>query len=219
MELEVEPPLKMCVHGLHASERIIDALGYAPGPVVCMVELSGEIIRDKDKICAQKRKVIWMYDASSVLHEFACIVAEQALQKEREAGKEPDPRSWKAVEMKKRWLRGEATDGELLAARTAAWAAARAAWAAARTVARAETAAWEAAWAARAAAEAATEAAAEAATRAAARATARAAGEAVGVAAWSAGAAARTAAREEQNALLEKMIEGGKRWGEVVDGN
>jgi hypothetical protein len=84
-----------------------------------------------------------------VLHEFACGCAEQALLSERKAGREPDPRSWTAIETKRRWLRGEAANEELKAAeeaaRAAAWEAARAAaWEAARAAARA--AAWEAAW-------------------------------------------------------------------------
>ena len=62
-----------------------------------------------------------------VLHEFACRITEQALAR---AGN-PDPRSVAAIAVKRRWLRGEATDDELAAASDAAWAAARAAvWAA-----------------------------------------------------------------------------------------
>jgi len=81
------------------------------------------------------------------LHLLACEYAERSLLREREAGREPDPRSWAAIDTKRRWMRKEATDSELLAARDAAWAAAReAARDAAREAARA--AAWEAAWAA-----------------------------------------------------------------------
>ena len=136
--LTVEPPLKLCTCGLHLSERAIDALNYAPGPIVCRVEGSGEILVGDDKAAATKRTVLWMVDATNTLHEFACWCAEQALLREREAGREPDPRSWAAIETKRRWLRGEATDKELAAARDAAWAAARAA---------ARAAAWYAAWA------------------------------------------------------------------------
>ena len=59
-----------------------------------------------------------------ILHEFACWCAVQALLREREAGREPDPRSWAAIEVKRQWLRGEATNSELAAARAAAWDAA-----------------------------------------------------------------------------------------------
>ena len=168
--------LKMCRNGCHASIKPLDALQYAPGPIVCRVELSGEIIEDTDKLCARHRKVIWMADATRALHEFACWCAEQALLRERAAGREPDPRSWAAIEAKRKWLCGEISDEELDATRAAAWDAAEAAaWAAARAAARA------AAWAA-----------ARAAAWAAARAAARAA-------AWA-------AARAERNAKLEEML-------------
>lgn len=72
------------------------------------------------------------------LHELACKFAEGALRAEREAGHEPHPSSWAAIETKRRWLRGEATDEELAAARAAAWAAV---WASAA----ARAAAWAAA--------------------------------------------------------------------------
>lgn len=82
-----------------------------------------------------------------VLHEFACRCAEEAL---RFVDK-PDPRSLAAIETKRRWLRGEATDEELAAAWSAAWCAA---WSAAESAARcaaesaAESAAWSASWSA-----------------------------------------------------------------------
>ena len=70
---------------------------------------------------------------------FACDCAEWSLGRERDAGHELDPRSWAAVEVARRYARGEATDEELAAARDSAWAAA---WTAARNSAR--TAAWAA---------------------------------------------------------------------------
>ena len=70
------------------------------------------------------------------MHELACQFAEAALTKEREAGQEPDARSWAAIEAKRKWLRGEITDDE--------WAAA---WYAAMDAAMdARYAAWYAAW-------------------------------------------------------------------------
>ena len=80
---------------------------------------------------------------AAILHEFGCWCAECALSKITN----PDPRSVRAIEVKRRWIRGEATDDERAAAQAAAWAAARdAAQAAARDAARA--AAQAAAWAA-----------------------------------------------------------------------
>jgi len=140
----VDPPLELCVHGLHASERILDALKFAPGPIICRVELSGEILHDDDKACATQRRVLWMADATATLHEFACRVAEDAL---AAAEVTTTSESWNALEIKRRWLRGEATDNDLSAAISAAWSAARSATvSAAQTAARSavNSAAWNA---------------------------------------------------------------------------
>jgi hypothetical protein len=141
--LTVEGPLELCQHGLHGSRKALDALQYAPGPVACKDEIWGDIIEDNDKLCGRYRKCLAMIDATTVLHEFACLCAERALTREREMGREPDPRSWAAIEAKRKWLRREIDDAKLAAAKAAAEAAARAAaWAAA------EAAAWAAAGAA-----------------------------------------------------------------------
>ena len=137
-----EGPLVMCRNGMHASTRALDALSYAPGPVVSRVELLGERLDASDKSCARERPVLWIADAATVLHEFACAVAMDALHLTEARGAGVDPCSWAAIETKRRWLRGEATDAELRAAQSAARRAARsAAW-------RAESAAWSAAWSA-----------------------------------------------------------------------
>ena len=83
-----------------------------------------------------------------LLHEVAIYCAEKVLPLfETEYPGDMRPRD--AIETKKRWLRGEASDAEFEAAREAAWdaarAAARAAEAAAEAAARA-AAAREAAW-------------------------------------------------------------------------
>jgi hypothetical protein len=78
---------------------------------------------------------------------FAADCAESALLTERVCGREPDPRSWDAVSVARRYADGDATDVELQAAYTAAEAAA---WGAARVV-DAWGAARVAAWAANAA--------------------------------------------------------------------
>lgn len=65
-----------------------------------------------------------------ILHEFACRCAEMELSRINK----PDARSVAAIEAKRKWLRGEISDKELVAARDAAMAAA---CAAARSAARA----------------------------------------------------------------------------------
>jgi hypothetical protein len=115
----------LCVRGYHASQDILDALRYAPGPVACLVEPLGEIVHGGDKLVSQGRRLIAGRDCSRELRLFACDCAERALIRERDAGREPDPRSWAAIEVSRRYADGQATDDELAAARDAAWAAAR----------------------------------------------------------------------------------------------
>ena len=144
------------------------------------------------------------------LRLFACECATRALNRERAAGREPDARSWNAVDVARRHAEGQASDQELTAARDAAWDAARAAardaaWAAAWDAARdaARDAAWDAAWAAaQAAAWAAAWAAAQAAAQAAAWDAAQAAAQA---AAWD---AARATETSEQLKILVAMLRG-----------
>ena len=85
--------------------------------------------------------VLWeaLIDAP-LLHEFACRCAERVLSR---VGN-PDPRSVRAIEVKRAWLRDEATDDELEAAQAAAIGAAEGA-AEAAALDAAEAAAWDAA--------------------------------------------------------------------------
>jgi len=179
--LSVDPHrLELCAYGLHASERLIDALQYAPGALLCRVELAGRVLRADDKLCAERRRVIAWTDATHMLHEFACRCAESVLHliagSQRQLARN-------AIDAKRRWLAGQANDNEL----AAAWAAMDAAWGAAM----------DAAWAARAAMDAASDAA-WAAARAAACAAAWAAMDA-------ANAAARAATRDAQDRMLTEM--------------
>jgi len=146
--LECKGKPALCYNGMHGSVRLIDALRYASGPIVCRVEIEGDVIEGKNKLCGRRRTVLWMVDATRILHEFACQCAEDALA----LVARPDARILEAIEAKRKWLNGEITDGELDAAWDAARDAARdakaaalAAWAAAQTAARA--AARAAAWA------------------------------------------------------------------------
>jgi hypothetical protein len=114
--------IKLCENGMHASLCPFDALQYAPGSMLCRVEMGGEVIKGNDKLCARSRKVLAIYDADHLLHEFACLCAERALKQ----AKIDDPRSHRAIEVKRLWLAGKATDAELDAARAGARDAARA---------------------------------------------------------------------------------------------
>lgn len=122
--LSVTPPLTLCTHGLHASLRAIDALMFAQSSIISRVVLDGETHYGRDKLCAETRTPLWIADVSCLLHEFACWCAEQALNAERAAGREPHKHSWNAIAVKRSWLGGVATDQELSAAESVAWSAA-----------------------------------------------------------------------------------------------
>jgi len=179
---EIEP----CKRGLHASEHPIDALQYAPGTKLHLVELGKVVISHGDpvdKVVSNRRRIIKTIDAQELLRAFARRCASDVLH------------LWAAPDVVRKYL---TTGDESI--RAAAWDAARAAawdaaWAAARDAAWA--AAWDAAWAAaRDAARDAAWAAARAAAWAAARAAARDA----------AGDAARDAARDKYREWFKQMV-------------
>jgi hypothetical protein len=66
-----EGKLELCANGFHASENILDALIYAPGFTCCRVELSGEIIKDTDKLVASERTILWRVEAKEIILKFA----------------------------------------------------------------------------------------------------------------------------------------------------
>ena len=168
------------------TERRIEEL-FAGRETLSAEEIFELDIPAKDKLWTVLREEMLPAD---MLHEFACWVAAIESHREREKGREPDPRSWKAVSTKWAWLKGEATDEELAAGAAAAGAVAGVA---------AEAAAWAAADAAPAAAYAAS--AAAYAASAAAWAAVWAAADAARTAAY----AARAAAGAEQISLLKEL--------------
>ena len=139
-------PLEMCKSGLHASGRLLDALAYAPGPLLRRVELHGDMILYDDKIVASERRILWECDMTAALRLFArkCAMDVAHLW-------DMPPLVHEYLMTGRKDIRAAARD----AAWDAAWAAARdeagaaaraAAWDAARAAAR--DAAWDAAWAA-----------------------------------------------------------------------
>ena len=111
----------ICETGYHSSPSWFDALQYAPGPVACIVEVSRPIAANyTDKQVSRQRRLIRYINVERELRLFACDCAERALTREREAGREPDPRSLDAIEVDRRYANGQASVSELAAA---AWAA------------------------------------------------------------------------------------------------
>jgi len=163
-------PVDMCHSGLHASRHPFDALQYAPGHVLCLVECEGVVSEAPDKLVCRRRRILRRRDMTGYLRWFARSQALSVVH------------LWDAPDVVLDWLMsGDETlrDAACAAVRAAARAAAaNSAWAAAWDAAwdAVRAAAWDAAWdAAWAAVWAAVRAAAWDAARDAAWAAARAA--------------------------------------------
>ena len=109
--------LVLCKSGLHASERMIDALQYAPGPRLHRVRCEGDIVSEQYKLVCRERTILWSHCVSDdLLRAFARSQALSVIH------------LWNAPEIVRLYLetgdesiRAAARD----AARAAAWAAAR----------------------------------------------------------------------------------------------
>ena len=117
-----------CHHGLHLC-RIQDLPGWlVEDAIVCEVEAAPRfrwILHNDEKVVVRKARltrIVGTLDAR-LLRLFACDCAKRALLREHERGREPDPRSWAAIEVTRRFAVGEATQQELAAAHAAAYAA------------------------------------------------------------------------------------------------
>lgn len=73
--LEHDAAVAICGAGLHASERILDALKYAPGDMICRVTCEGVVARHEDKLVCRRRTVDWRLAGEEVLRDFARRVA------------------------------------------------------------------------------------------------------------------------------------------------
>ncbi len=124
--------LILCGYGYHYSPTARDALYYAEGPILCLVDVDDDGPQECDcpgahKGVSRRRKLLAAANVERELRLFACECAERAITRCHERGCEPDPRSLAAVEVAKRYAEGNATEDELQAAQGAASDAASAA--------------------------------------------------------------------------------------------
>ena len=122
----------MCARGYHASRHVFDALEYAPGATLSLVECREVTEERDDKLVCKRRTVIQTIDATDLLLRFARMCALDVIH------------LWDAPDVVVRYLK---TGDESLrdAAWSAAWAARAAAMDAAWAASSAEAAAWSAA--------------------------------------------------------------------------
>ena len=190
--LEYPGNIVICNSGLHASRDPFDALRYAPGPILHLVECEWIVTEQHDKLVCARRRIIASKDATEGLRYFARMQALSVVH------------LWTAPDICIEWLM---TGDDVV--RAAAWdAAGAAAVAAARAAARAAAVDAARAAAGAAAVDAASAAAWAAAGAAAGVAARAAAGAAARAAAWDAAwDAAGDAARQQFNALVNEAFE------------
>jgi hypothetical protein len=156
-------PLELGESGLHASLKPLDALRYALGHHLWVVELSGEILTGSDKLCASERTYLHHLNCEQLLREFARKQTLINIEKNRPYTNQSDQilrylqtgdesiqsAAWLAAQSAAQsaawlaaWLATQSAAQS--AARPAAWSAAESvAWLAARSAA--QSAAWSAA--------------------------------------------------------------------------
>lgn len=143
--ISVDGPIIPCESGLHMSEHPMDALQYAPGCTLHMVEIRGDLQPHGapiDKLVGRDRRIIATIDATQLLRDFARWCAMQVVE------------NWDCPKIVMRWLttgdesiRSAALEKVWSESRAAARSRWRDAWSAAWEAAEsaAESAAWSAA--------------------------------------------------------------------------
>jgi hypothetical protein len=179
---EIEGKPELCGRGFHASEKVIQAMGYVNMEILAKVQVKGKVLKSDDKWCAQKMKIVkawkWKKEDSVALSIFAAELCIDAFEKEYPNDKRPR----NAIEAAKAYLKNPCKETQD----------------AARSAASAASAAWSAEYAARSAEYAARSAAS------AAWSAARSAASAAWSAAWSAEYAARSAASAAHRKITNK---------------
>ena len=144
--LEYDGEIEICKSGLHFSKDPFDALQYAPGNLLHLVEVDEIEHEHDDKGVCRRRRIIATIDAESLLREFArwCVLqlldlwdAPTVVREYLETGDETKrDAAWSAA-WSDAWAKAAARSAAKAAAWDAAWEAARgAAWEAARSAAR-----------------------------------------------------------------------------------
>ena len=173
--------LKMCSSGFHASENIIDAMGYTNTEEIALVDVKGKHSKENDKQCWESMQIIKVWNWKKEDSVSLAIFAAELCIKNFEKSFPDDKRPREAIEAAKEWLKNPTETNR--SAAESAWSAARSAGSAAESAeSAARSATWSAAWSAGSAARSATWSA-ESAARSAES------------AAWSAARSARSAAR------------------------
>ena len=69
--LEYVGDIRICESGYHASVEPFDALQYAPGGKLCLVECDDVVAQQSDKLVCRRRRIVARFDATEFLWEAA----------------------------------------------------------------------------------------------------------------------------------------------------
>jgi hypothetical protein len=106
-----EGPVELCASGLHFSRHPFDAMRWAPGATLCLVEVEDIVEEMADKGVCRRRLIVRRIDATELLLGYTRWCALQVID------------LWDAPDVVRQYL--ETGDESLMAA---SWAAARASW-------------------------------------------------------------------------------------------
>jgi hypothetical protein len=147
--------LDICHNGFHASERVIDAMGFVSLEVLAKVEVKGKSIKQDDKQCWSEMRIIEAYNWKKEDSTALSIYAAELCIKNFEKRFPNDKRPREAIEAAKAWLKCPCEKHQAAAesaARSAAESARSAAWSARSAAESAAESARSAAWSAESAA-------------------------------------------------------------------
>jgi len=119
---ETKGNLEMCQTGFHCSEKIFDAFQYVQGEIFAEVEINGKNLKQTDKQCWQKMKIIKAYKWTKKDSLKLAIFSAESVIDIYEKKYPDDDRPRKAIEAAKKVLQKD-TKANRAAAGAAAWAA------------------------------------------------------------------------------------------------
>ena len=171
---KVDGKIELCKWGFHASENVIDAMGFVPAEVLAKVEVRGDSQVGDDKQVWSEMRLVKTYKWTKKDSVSLAIYAAEMVLENFEKKYPDDLRPRQAIEAAKKILKHDTEENRSAAmsaawsARSAAWSA-RSAWSAARSAesaarsaeSEAESAAWSAAMSAARSAARSAESAAE----------------------------------------------------------
>jgi hypothetical protein len=115
--------LSICNKGFHASELVIDAMGYVSAKIIAKVEMRGKSIKQDDKQCWSEMRLDKVYKWTKEDSVKLSIFAAELCLKNYEKAYPKDDRPRNAIEAAKYWLKHQ-NDSAAYSACSAAYSAA-----------------------------------------------------------------------------------------------